>query len=220
MLNQKGSCLYLVIFLAAVAFCLTAFLSDADRCFYTGEWGPIELTGVFLYIPAIIVLILYSRHDRPFFVHTAVILALMAIRELDFQTAFTSKNILNKRYFLDGADVFTGEQLIAAIALGLIALVVLSYLRYFPRLVANLKKRKAFAFSILTILLVIPASILMDGAYRVVHNEWGIPFPLGVKHFLSSLEEVLESGIPILILWAFLQYRVDQRNPSTAALPS
>ena len=214
MLNQKYSCLYIVILLAIVALCMTVFLADPDRRFYTGEWGPIESLGVVLYILAIAILVTYSRYDRPFFIHTAIVLAIMAARELDFQTAFTSKNMLNKHFFDHGAEGYTPEQIVAAIAVGIIGLVVLAYLRYFPRLIANLKKRKAFAYSIVTFILVIPVTVIMDGAYRVLHNEWGLPLPLGVKDFLSSFEELLESSIPIMIIWAFLQYRADRRRES------
>lgn len=214
MLNQKYSCLYVVLLALILASCATMFLGEQARCWMMDEWGPVESMGVLLYVGVIIVLVEYSRHDRPFFIHTTVILTLMAAREVDVQTAFTSKNFLNKTFYRHGAEGFTHEQIAAMIVVGIIGLIAISYLRYLPRLIANLERGKPCAFSIAAIILTVPASVLMDGSYRVMHEEWGLPLALGVKHLMSSLEECLETGIPVLMFLALFQYGVFGKRAS------
>lgn len=208
MFNQKYYCLYVILLAVMVAFCATAFLGEPARRSMMDEWGPVESAGVLLYVGVVIVLVEYSQHDRPFFMHTVVILTMMSARELDFQTAFTSKNFLNKTFYRHSAEGFTQEQMSAMIVVGIVGLIAISYLCYLPRLIANLKRGKPFAFSIAAAILMIPASVLLDGAYRVLHEEWGLPLALSVKHFISSLEECLETGIPMMMLLALLQYRI------------
>ena len=212
MLNQKYTCLYIVLLAAVAAFLTNLCTDDQGRRIVMGEWGPVENFGVLLYVVAIAVLINYSRYDRPFFVHSAVILTLMAARELDVQTVFTSKNFLNKTFYRHGVDGFASEQVGAMIALALMGLIGLAYLRYVPRLIANLKKGKAFAFSIAVAIVAIPTSLLLDGAYRVLHEELGLPLPFAVKNFMSSFEEYLETAIPIMIVIALLQYGAERRK--------
>jgi hypothetical protein len=208
-----------VLLSALLALCSTLCLGEQERRLIMDEWGPVECMGVLLYVGMIIALVGYSRHDRPFFIHTAVIVTIMSARELDVQKAFTSKNFLNKNFYRDGLEGLTHEQVGAMIALGIIGLIAVTYLRYLPRLIANMRRGKPFAFSIAAVFLAIPLSLSLDGAYRVLNNEMGLPLSLSVKHFMSSLEECLETCIPILMLLALLQYRTD-RNKHGSGQPN
>ena len=94
----------------------------------------------------------------------------------------------------------------------MVALIVLAYLRYLPAWVALLRSGKPYAFSIAAALVSIPLSILIDGALRVLHKEMGLPMSDGIKHFFLSFEEVLEMCIPLMLLWAFLQFHAEKTN--------
>ena len=211
MLKRKYACLYIVLLAVAFAFCLTAFLREETLRWVIDEWGPVEDSGVLLYIGLIIALVKYSHLDRPFFLHTVVILTIMTARELDFEKAFTSKNMLNRTFYRPVPAGFSSEQIGAMIAVGVIGLLVLSYFRYFPRLIDSFRKGKAFAISIVVFMVSVPVSIMADGAYRVLHEEWGFPLAMSIKHFLTAFEECLESAFPVMLFLALFQYLADRR---------
>ena len=204
MTRQKYSVLYFVLLSVLAALCATLFLDKDGFRRVMDEWGPIEFAGILFYTVLIAVLILYSRENRPFFIHTAIVLAIMTARELDFQISFSSKNILNKNFYRQGIG---HEQIGALIVLGILLVIVLAYLRYLPAWMARLRRGAPCAFSILVAIVSIPVSILVDGAPRVLHKEMGLPMSMGLKHFCTAFEESLEMCIPLMMLWAFLQYR-------------
>ena len=208
MLKQKYSVLYFVLLSILAALCASLFLDDDGFRRIMSEWGPVELSGIVFYVVLIVILVGSSRDDRPFFIHTALVLTIMTARELDFQIAFTSKNFLNKTFYRHGIG---HEQIGGIIAVGIIALIVLAYLRYLPAWMALLRSGKPYAFSIAAALVSIPLSILIDGAPRVLHKEMGFPMSTGTKHFFLSFEEVLEMCIPLMMLWALLQYRAENK---------
>ena len=209
MFRQKYSVLYFVLISILVAIGSSLFMDEVGFRRVMSEWGPVELAGVVFYVMLIIILVVCSRDHRPFFIHTALVLTIMTARELDFQIAFTSKNFLNKTFYRHGIGP---EQIGAIIAVGILALIVLAYLRYLPAWVALLRSGKPYAFSIAAALVSIPLSILIDGAPRVLHKEMGLPMSEGIKHFFLSFEEVLEMCIPLMLLWAFLQFHAEKTN--------
>ena len=189
MFRQKYSVLYFVLISILVAIGSSLFMDEVGFRRVMSEWGPVELTGVVFYVMLIVILVACSRDHRPFFIHTALVLTIMTARELDFQIAFTSKNMLNKNFYRHGIG---NEQIGSIIAIGILAIIVLSYARYIPLWITHLKHGKPYAFSIATVVVTVPLSILIDGAPRVLHKEMGLPMSMGVKHFCTSFEEVLE----------------------------
>ena len=206
-LDRRFVSLYVVILAAMLAFFSVLFLGETSRKWLMDEWGPVESAGVMLYLVLIALLVRYSRLDRPFFFHSVLIVTLMAAREMDIQKLYSSGSITNKAFYRHGAEGFSLEQIGALVAMAIIGLILLVYLRYLPRLVSHLRQRRAFAFSVVITIVAIPASMLLDGSYRVLNNELGLPIPLAVKHFTSALEECLESAIPIMLTLALIQYR-------------
>ena len=209
MFRQKYSVLWLVLFSFITALVASYSLDEGGFRRVMSEWGPVELAGIVFYVVLITLLVACSCGDRLFFIHSALVLTIMTARELDFQIAFTSKNILNKNFYRHGIG---NEQIGSIIAIGILAIIVLSYARYIPLWITHLKHGKPYAFSIATVVVTVPLSILIDGAPRVLHKEMGLPMSMGVKHFCMSFEEVLEMCFPLMLLWAFLQFHAEKTN--------
>jgi hypothetical protein len=202
---------YILLAMAAFALVVHAGLELEARVALTREHGPIETTTVLGYLIAAAWLSLTRCEDRRFaWLSTAVVL-LLAARELDFNTAFTTGNLTKLSFYLD-PEMPAGQKLAGVLVLLSCAWVALRYLRYAPALLQRLRRGEPFAWTIAAIAAFLPVAKLMDGAHRFVHTFTGFKMDRGERQLIGVSEEILELAIPLLMLLAIAQYALAGRR--------
>jgi hypothetical protein len=167
------------------------------------EPGWIEIATDATYGLAIIALLAVGGHDRRFFLHTAFVVALMGARELDWHKAFTTDSVSKLRFFT-GDHVGLTEKLVAGAVLLALAVVVLRYLKYWRRLRDGIAHRSPAAYSVLLVIVLIPATKTLDSIFVKVR-------------VLRLFEESLELTLPVIMVVAVAQYLLARRTAAVSA---
>ncbi len=193
--------LAVVVSVAAIG---SAYPFTAERLgALTRESGWIEVTTAALYLIATLALLASWRRDGRFFVHSAVLVALLGARELDLHKAFTSDSILSTRFFFrDQAGL--QEKILAGLFLLAMAVVVLRYLRNWPRLRDGLRRRSPAAISAALAILLLPATKSLDAFGRVAKG-FGFEITFDINA-VGIVEESVELAIPTVIILATVQF--------------
>jgi hypothetical protein len=126
-------------------------------------------------------------------------------RELDFDKKFTAVGLFKGRFF-ESASVTTIEKAIgAAIMLVLVAVVLSILFRYSKGFFLGLLHRSSVSIGALISIGLLGISQLLDGLPKKL--RWlGIDKASDVVVHASALEEILELGIPMILLLSFAAY--------------
>ncbi|MGR3484486.1 MAG: hypothetical protein ACU0BF_04020 [Paracoccaceae bacterium] len=184
------------LMLAAVA----AMLPAPTAAPLVAEGGPVEWASVILYALGA-GLILARRLPWPF----AVVLLALGARELDLDKRGFTEGLLKARQYT-GDAVPLGERLLAAAILGLLIWVGLRILRRHGRaFAAGLRTRAAWAWAVAGAVILAVVSKTLDGLGRKLAP---LGFEVGPRADAAALalEEVLELGIPLMLIAAILAW--------------
>ena len=172
----------------------------------TREGGPFELCSAGFYIAALAALCVRSSVARAW--PGMIALFAMFLRELDADKRFTTEGVLSTKIFVYETAVW--EKLLAAVVLVvLLASIATLAWRGGPKLARAIVERRAWAvyFTVALVLVVVSKSI--DGLGRKLAS-FGVTVPSAVNARAGQIEEVLELGIPVLLLMAILAMRPDR----------
>lgn len=134
-----------------------------------------------------------------------LLVILFMLRELDFDKRFTTMGIFHCK-FLISSRVPLAEKLIGALVMLLLIYVVVSVLYLGLRsFVCGLKRRFAVCYGAALVILLIGMAKSLDGSIRRL-SEVGIVFGANAPYYISSIEEVLEMGIPMIMFLSFYRY--------------
>lgn len=165
----------------------------------------VENATVLAYGVAVVVLLAWSRASWSFRLHSALVVAILALRELDWHKAFTAESFMKITYYVRADD-----PLLVRLAAGLVLLAVvgilLGYLYRLSRSVAALRAGQPYAYSTLAAAVALPVSKAMDSGARMIHKHVGYDTPDSVRHWLHLYEETLELAIPLVMMLAVAQY--------------
>lgn len=220
LVSQRYSVVYPLAFLLTIAvlMLLTFDLTVVERL--SQENHLIENVTVVLYGLAILRLILGRDDDRLFRYQSAIVLAVMMARELSFQKAFTTESMTRTSYWVR-SDAPLSEKLVAGLAVLFIAYVVLSYLwNHSHRLWQGLKEKRCYAVSLVAAALLVPISKVLDSSSRILKQDFGIPVPDEIGTVMGMLEETLELGIPLVVLWTLWQVSILRRSSMSGTVPA
>jgi hypothetical protein len=107
------------------------------------------------------------------------------------------------------------EKLVAgAVALFVIYFVLRYLLVHHRRLWQGLWEGRCHAVSILVAAMLVPVSKLLDSTSRVLRDKFGLPVPDDIGAIMGLFEEMLELGIPLVVLWALWQVALIRRPPT------
>ncbi len=176
------------------------------------EGRLVENATVVIYGLAIVVALAVNRPNLGLRCHTALVLAIMAGRELDLHKSFTTESMFKISYYMKPHDPVMIRVLAGCLVLILLG-VFLSYARHLKGVWRNLWEGRAHAITVAVVLVTVPVSKIFDSSPRMVHKFLGIDFPDELRFWLLLSEESLELLIPVLILLAVVQY-----NLSTATV--
>ncbi|MFP4161398.1 MAG: hypothetical protein ACLFMW_07280 [Ectothiorhodospira sp.] len=193
----------IVFLLLAGLYLATMPLTGEARDLWLKEWGIVEVASALGYA-ACLALIAWRRHVIalwPF----VVMIGFFMLRELDFDKQFTTMGIFKSRFYIS-PEVPLMEKLVGgAILLGLVLTGILILRRYTRPLLSGLRTGSAVAWGGLLAFggLVLAKSI--DGLPRKL-DAIGIGITDQTARHAGGFEEVLELGIPLIILLALMAY--------------
>jgi hypothetical protein len=194
--------------LAALLFALGAWLllTPAQVLTLMAEDGPLESATAALYGVAIAVLCVNFRRfqDRWAWLALVVFMTWLMARELDLHLRLTGTSVLRVSYYLRGA--FTAEKALALLAVGSF-LVSLGYLAWLALRAglwrAPLRRwREPLTAPALAFIASILVAKVLDRTVSVVSEDWGVPVPLSLAALVVACEEMLELGLPLLVMLA------------------
>ena len=198
----RAAIIALLIAIAAFVISLPIFLSPKVLAPLIAEDGVIERLTVVAYLVCIVVVLAGAirRSLRESLILSAP-LALFAMRELDFQSRFTTMGILKTKYYVS-PDVPILEKLVVIVCLvaiiwGGIQFVKLYARRFFD---AALELHPG-AICVGLAALLFAVSSTVDGIGRKALG-FGIETDQYTRAFFQTLEEVSELGAPLFLILA------------------
>lgn len=173
-----------------------AWLAPGEKL--TREDGAIETLSAVYYLGTLAVLLRLGgwRTLWP----GGVLLLAMALRELDADKRFTSEGILSIKILTHDTAVWEKALGVGVVAL-LVAAVVALLRRWWRPFVRALRALRTWALAAAGAIVVLVVSKAMDGLGRKLAGI-GIRIAPEIDRKAGMLEEVLELGIPILLLVA------------------
>ena len=198
-------CLALIGAVGLVTVVLGFALDYSTAQAWFSENHLVENLTLLAYFAAVGLLLLWPVAPGRFRYHTAFVVALGAMRELDLHNAFTSESFMKISYYVDGDDPAWARAISGVILLGLLAILI-RYLAYVRPLIAALKRGRPDAYSALAAILLLPFTKTLDSVSRMIHEHVGYDVSDDIRHWFYLFEEALELAIPLLIILAMAQY--------------
>lgn len=199
-LRRPKSLLILVVLpVVGAAFAFHAILSK-DAGFFS-EAGPVErLSALFLMLAAAILAIRETRPSRQSRWHQVVLILAAALRELDWDKAFTERGILSLGLYT--GDHPAEQKLLGAVALTLLVWAGLRLMRRNLRpWLASLSRGSPASWMMLAAVLLYGVAKSVDGLGRKL-APLGIEVSSRMNTLVGRSEEVMELLGAILILLA------------------
>ena len=182
------------------------------------ENGPIENATVLLYVAGAVLAWVFGKRELWSKGYTGgFVLLLLALRELDFHTRFTSRS-LSQWNFLISAHVPPSEKVIGLAAYVIVAVPLVRLVAGSRPLFSAVRNRRPYAISAFSGIILVPVSMLFDLTARIL-RERGMEIDDDVYLTCQLLEETLELAIPLLFMIALLQWKKEAENlPSYPSL--
>ncbi len=198
--------LYVIASLLVIAF-LAILLDSVTAEKLSREGNLIENLTVILYFSGIVYLLFIESGNWKFRYYSAFVVSLFVLRELDIHSRLTSIRINNFSYYVEPTI-----PLVERVAVGIVLLIctyaLIRYMiNYGRHLISGMRNRYGYSLTTVAALVVMLIVKLLDSSPRILHENFVIILSNEVKMAMRVVEEMLELGIPLLILLACLQYR-------------
>lgn len=181
----------------------------ADKLFSEGQL--VENANVVAYVAVLFYFLLRSRASWALRWHGALVMAFLAMRELDFHNRFTAESFMKISYYGRDADPLWGRILAGVIFLSVLVL-CLGFLLKLYRRRAALQAGAAHAISCLAAVVLLPLTKVVDSAPREIERQFGYDLSTAARLWLKVLEESSELAVPVIILLAIWQFNVWARE--------
>ncbi|MCG8426195.1 MAG: hypothetical protein MI754_02415 [Chromatiales bacterium] len=198
--------IFIMLCVLAAVYLYAMTLGSIERDVFLKEAGVVEFTTAVGYLLCALLILYegklqYLRKYHYFF----LIIVLFGLRELDFHKQFTSMSILKSRFYLS-SDVPVMEKVIGLLVILLLIYIVYSIIKnHFSRFIADLKKRSIVAIGAANAILFLVVSKVMDGLERKL-KPVGVELSDRLGEYVFALEEILELGIPYILMLTFYAY--------------
>ena len=207
--NEEKNILYcflVVLISLLLLFVFSTTLDDATRKALLSEDGPVEIASAVLYFVCCAYVLLkggFAFFQR--FPYLVVIPMLFGMRELDFDKRFTAIGVLKSKFYVSPLVPLHTKLLVIALGLVVIAMILLMLKRHFAVFWDGVRNRTAFGWGMLLVLVMLVVSKSLDGLERKCTSLGVAVSPLIAK-YSSVAEEIIELGIPVMMLLLFSHY--------------
>lgn len=195
---------YVILFSALVALAsVIVSLGPIEAQFLLSESGPIEQASALGYFLCALYMLLHGGGEfLKKYSYLIVLVTLFGFRELDFDKRFTTMGILKSRFYLS-PDVGLFEKVIGALIIALLLWAIVKTVKHHATsTLKGLKRLNERAVGVIAIFALVTVSKSIDGLARKL-KPFGIETSNDVSFVASAVEEVMELGIPILMIIVF-----------------
>lgn len=204
-----------LLFALLVLFAVSTVLDEAALKSLLSEDGPVEIASAALYfVCAGYVLLkggLAFLRRWPYFV---VIPLLFGMRELDFDKRFTTIGVLKSKFYVSPLEPWHTKLIVIALGLAVIVLMVMMVKTHLKGLWESVRSGGALGWGVVLVLTMLVVSKSLDGLERKCLSIGLSVAPLLAK-YSSVAEEIIELGIPVMMLLLFSHY-FSQMEQSTS----
>ena len=216
MYNDNGKRLWhlyvLVLIALVVLFVFSTTLDDTTRKSLLSEDGPVEIASAALYfVCCAYALIRGGGAFLKKYPYSIVIPLLFGMRELDFDKRFTMIGVLKSKFYVSPQEPLQTKLIVIALGLAVIVLILLMLKRHFADFWGGVRNRTAFGLGMLLVLTMLVVSKSLDGLERKCTSIGLSVSPLIAK-YSSVAEEIIELGIPVIMLVLFSHYFSQQEQ--------
>ena len=205
--SQPFSFLYIVAVLILSTTALVFVLDSGEVEQLCREDNLVEKLTVVLYLGVIACFLFLSIGNKIFRYHSAFLILLLTLRELDAHRKLVSGNILKFSYYLQSL-ASPMEKLVAGAVVLFCAYALIRYMTYGRTLISGLRSRFGYSLTTAAALFMLPVAKLMDATPGILRRIFATTLSYETEMSMRLFEEMLELGIPLLILYACWQYRI------------
>lgn len=207
--NEQRQLMYAyvtVMFVLLALFAVSTVLDDAARKALLSEDGPVEIASAALYFVCCAYALIRGGgaflKKHPYFI---VIPLLFGMRELDFDKRFTTIGVLKSKFYVSPLEPLQTKLIVIALGLAVIYLVVLMMRNHLKDFWVSLRTGNPFGYGVALVLAMLVVSKSLDGLERKCNSIGLAVAPLLAK-YSSVAEEIIELGIPLMMLLLFAHY--------------
>jgi len=186
---------------------ILSFIWEGDaRKFLLKEGGLIESATALAYFLCIVFIVFKGKFTYlKKYPHIFLLIIFFMLRELDFDSRFTTTGILKIRFFT-GSNVPFAEKIIgAAVILFLVYVIVVILRRHTMDFFSGLKKHDIVSVGVLISCVLLAVSQSLDGFDRKL-KSFGIIVSKQVSLYAGAVEEILELGFPVFLIITLVAY--------------
>lgn len=185
--------------------------------FWIKEGGVIETLSALGYFLCALLMIVrgkwsYIKKYHYFF----ILVILFGFRELDFDKRFTTMGILKSKFYVS-SSVPLSEKLIGLFVIAVLLYIIFSIVKnHYKDFFLNLKKLSPVHIGSLVTFLVLFVSKTLDGLSRKL-GDFGFVMDEQLVIYFEAIEEILELGIPLLMISTLLIYFSSESSSKNSA---
>lgn len=192
----------LLVFLIIVAL----FLEGNNRDILLKEGGIVEsASAIGYFLCAVFILYKGSLAYLVRYHYLFLLIIFFMLRELDFHKRFTTIDIFKSKFFISNNVPFV-EKFIGALVILLLLYLIFSILYFnLKDFYCGLRNRSTVSLGALIVAILLVVSKSLDGIARKLN---GVGIEIGERASMHAfvVEEILELGIPIVLLLTFSAY--------------
>lgn len=211
---------YLTGVLLLMLFLLSLFLEGNERDLLIREGGIVESASWLGYILCAVFMLFKGNvaYLKKYY-YLFVYIIFFMLRELDFHTKFTTMGIFKIKFYVsDTVPIMEKFFGVMVILLLLIAGFIMIY-RHSKNFFFSLKNKSLVSSGVLIVGFLLGATMILDGISRKL-EVLGVHVSNDILIHVNALEEILELGIPVVILLtshAFFKQRPSNRMHESPA---
>ena len=146
-----------------------------------------------------------------------ILVLLFGLRELDFDKKFTTMGIFKSKFYLS-SSVPWSEKFIGLLVVGLLLYIIVSIVKNHSKdFLLNIKNFSPVYIGSLLVFLVLFVAKTLDGIGRKL-ADLGFVMEEELVSYFEAIEEILELGIPLLIIATlFIYFSNEKSSKNTTA---
>ena len=192
--------------LLSLLFLFSLFLEGNSRDIWLEEDGVIESATAWGYFVCVAFMIYkgklsYLKRHHDLF----LLIVFFMLRELDFDKKFTTIGLLKIQFFISNRVPLVEKTIGAIFVLSLVYVVFSILYRYSRDFWVGLKNHSIVSLGALIVVIFLVVSKSLDGISRKL-SEFGIEIGDRASMHASAVEEILELGIPMILLLTLIAY--------------
>ena len=202
------------IVIVLLLFVVISTFDEYNRNLFVGEGGFVETLTVVLYFSCFAYLVMRGKlaYFQKYY-YLATLPVLFGLKELDFDSRFTTGTILRTSFYIRDPTPFYEKTIGLIMILVGLANVCLIIRNHRIGFVSELKKGSARQVGALLVIAVVVISQTLDGISRKVRSI-GFKLDPVIAGYCGILEETLELGISMILAIMFMRYFCHQTKMS------